>query len=296
MSVGAPVFYKRIEVGRIESKNLTPDGEAVVFDIFVEAPHHVRLASGSRFWSTSGFDVEIGTDGAKVHVESLVSILRGGIAFDSVAIGGPPVQDNQLFRLFETEQAARASIFEDSFGAQIRMSVEFGGSVRGLTAGAPVELRGYKVGEVVDVVANVGDPENPEISLITDILIQPSRLGLPADQPEQALEFLNDRVERGLRAKLANASFITGALYVELVDEPDAPFAEIDEDAVPYPRLPSVASDFEDIAATAEGVMNRINNLPIEELPILSCLMPFRMPLIRWPQWKLSRLRLAMVR
>lgn len=267
MSVGAPVFYKRIEVGRIESKTLTPDGEAVVFDLFIEAPHHLRLSSGSRFWSASGIDVEIGAEGAKLRVESLVSLLQGGIAFDTVALGGTPLSDYQLFRMFPAEQEARASIFDDDYGAQIRLSISFEGSVRGLAVGAPVELRGFKVGEVVDVTADISQlGENPKVALITTVLLQPSRLGLPQGEIEDSLRFLKSLVRNGLRAKLANASLLTGALYVELVQDPEFGPAEIDETASPYPRLPSVQSDFEDLAASAEGVLNRINALPIEEL------------------------------
>jgi len=96
MSIGAPVFYKRIEVGRIEAKTLTPDGEAVVFDLFVEAPHDRRLTEGSRFWNTSGISVELGAQGAKLKLESFSSFLRGGITFDTVALGGAQVDEYNL--------------------------------------------------------------------------------------------------------------------------------------------------------------------------------------------------------
>ncbi len=267
MSVGAPVFYKRIEVGRIEAKTLTPDGEAVVFDLFVEAPHDRRLTQGSRFWNTSGVSVELGAQGAKLKLESFSSFLRGGITFDAVAVGGVQVDEYHLFRLFDGEKEARASIFDDDFGEQIRLSIEFGGSVRGLDVGAPVELRGYRVGEVIDVIADVDDRAGvPSVSLIVTILLQPSRLGLPKGEADESLAFLKTLVRNGMRAKLASASLITSSLYVELVDRPGEPTREIDETARPYPRLPSVASDFDDLAASAEGVLNRINALPIEEL------------------------------
>jgi len=267
MSIGAPVFYKRIEVGRIEAKTLTPDGEAVVFDLFVEAPHDRRLTEGSRFWNTSGVSVELGAQGAKLKLESFSSFLRGGITFDTVALGGATVSEYHLYRLFDGEQEARASIFDDDYGAQIRLSIEFEGSIRGLDVGAPVELRGYRVGEVIDVIADVDDSAGvPAVSLIVTILLQPSRLGLPKGEMEESLAFLKTLVRNGLRAKLASASLITSSLYIELVDRPSEPTREIDETMRPYPRLPSVASDFDDLAASAEGVLKRINELPIEEL------------------------------
>jgi len=225
------------------------------------------LTEGSRFWNTSGVSVELGAQGAKLKLESFSSFLRGGITFDTVALGGAPVDEYHLYRLFDGEQEARTSIFDDDYGAQIRLSIEFEGSIRGLDVGAPVELRGYRVGEVIDVIAAVDDRSGvPSVSLVVTILLQPSRLGLPKGEAEESLAFLKTLVRNGMRAKLASASLITSSLYVELVDRPSAAEREIDETARPYPRLPSVASDLDDLAASAEGVLNRINALPIEEL------------------------------
>jgi len=117
------------------------------------------------------------------------------------------------------------------------LSIEFESSVRGLKIGAPVEYRGLRVGEVTNVEAKVRpnlDGVN-DISLIVTITISPTRLGLKS------------------------ASLITGALFVELVEQPDAPVALFDELAEPYPRLPAIPSDLEDFTASAEGVLNRIN-------------------------------------
>mgnify|MGYP000306575416 CR=1 FL=1 len=68
------------------------------------------------------------------------------------------------------------------------------------------------------------------------------------------------------RVRLAKANLLTPGLVVELAEVPDAPAAQIDRDADPYPVLPSVASDLPDLNATMEGMMKRINALQIEEL------------------------------
>jgi paraquat-inducible protein B len=268
MSVGAPVLYKRIEVGRIESKELSPDGERVDFNIFINAPHDRLMTSGTRFWNLSGIAVEISTEGAKLKVDSLASLLQGGVSFDNVTTDGTPVKEFQSFVLYENEAQARRSVFSDDSTSQLRLSVEFESSVRGLNIGAPVEYRGLRVGEVTDVAAKLRANEegDNDISLIVTIVISPARLGLEENGREDSIEFLKRGVRRGLRARLKSASLLTGALFVELVEQPDAPVALLDELASPYPRLPSVPSDFDDFTASAEGVLNRINGLPIEEM------------------------------
>jgi len=269
MVVGAPILYKRIEVGKIESKELSADGERVDFSIFIDAPYDRLITSGTRFWNLSGIAVEIGADGAKLKVDSLASLLQGGVSFDTVTTDGIPAESQQSFVLYESEEQARRSVFDDDPSSQLRLSVEFESSVRGLQIGAPVEYRGLRVGEVIDVAANIrtdDDDRETDISLIVTIVIAPSRLGLEDVRREDSIDFIKRGVRRGLRARLKSASLLTGALFVELVEQPDAPVALFDELASPYPRLPSVPSDFEDFTASAEGVLNRINGLPIEEM------------------------------
>jgi len=268
MNVGAPILYKRIEVGRVESKELSPDGERVDFSIFVDAPYDRLVSTATRFWNLSGVAVEIGADGAKLKVDSIASLLQGGISFDNVATDGTPVEPLQSFVLYESEVQARRSVFTDDPTSQLRLSIEFESSVRGLKIGAPVEYRGLRVGEVTNVEAKVRpnlDGVN-DISLIVTITISPTRLGLESSQQDASIDFLKRAVRRGLRAQLKSASLITGALFVELVEQPDAPVALFDELAEPYPRLPAIPSDLEDFTASAEGVLNRINALPIEEM------------------------------
>ena len=64
MTIGAPVLFKRLQVGKIEDIELTDAGD-VMLDIFVNAPNDKRLTEATRFWNASGFSVELGGGGAK---------------------------------------------------------------------------------------------------------------------------------------------------------------------------------------------------------------------------------------
>ncbi|PVA09155.1 paraquat-inducible protein B, partial [Pelagivirga sediminicola] len=78
--------------------------------------------------------------------------------------------------------------------------------------------------------------------------------------------FLSARVKEGLRARLATTSILTGGLKVELVEIDDAPPAEMEPMGEKGARIPTAESDIADVSATAEGVFQRINNLPVEEV------------------------------
>ena len=118
MTIGAPVLFKRIQVGRIETIELTDAGD-VMIDIFVNAPNDLRLTEGTRFWNASGFSIQLGAGGASLNVESLISLLQGGVAFDTVGSDAAPVEAGHVYELYASETAARQNVFEDEPGARL---------------------------------------------------------------------------------------------------------------------------------------------------------------------------------
>ncbi|MEM8751409.1 MAG: MlaD family protein [Pseudomonadota bacterium] len=263
LEVGSPLFFKRVEVGRVEAKRLSDDGTAVEFDAFVSAPNDSRVTTSTRFWNASGVDLNLGADGARLRIASLSSLIRGGASFDTPE-GGDPVEDGHVFELFPSEGEAMDIVAFSDPEDQVELEILFRGSVRGLSPGAAVEYRGIRVGRVQRVSASV-DPETSRFRTRTRIAVSPALLGLADGGREALMRFLRAAVTEGLRAKLALGSLLTGALYVELEDVPDAPFAAIDETREP-PILPAIASDLDELAGSVEGVLDRVNALPIEAL------------------------------
>ena len=270
LAEGAPILFRGIEVGQIETLALAETGDSVTIEAFINAPHDRRLTTATRFWNVSGFTLSLDTTGVSLDVDSLASLVEGGLAFDTVYSGGQPVTPGQQFDIFTDEAAARESVFNQRLAAELRLSIEFDGSVQGLRAGAPVQFRGVRVGEVENLTVTVEEaPDGTpgDVRLLTNIIVNPGRLGLASDASrEDALDYLEQAVGAGLRARIGTASILTGALLVELVELPEVLPASFDRDHVPHPQLPSVASEIGDFTATAEGVLERINALPVEEL------------------------------
>jgi len=55
LQTGGPVFFRDIEVGRVLSHELAEDGQSVFIDIFVHAPHHLRVRNTSRFCNSRAY-------------------------------------------------------------------------------------------------------------------------------------------------------------------------------------------------------------------------------------------------
>lgn len=268
VSAGAPILFKSIAVGTVEQVELTEDGDVEITG-FVDAPHHNRITTATRFWNASGISLELGVSGAMVNVESLASLLQGGIAFDTVTSGGEVVEPGHEFRLFDSEREARVVLLNDNPSSQLTVMSYFESSVSGLQIGDAVDYRGIQVGEITELQAEVVRVDNePVVVIRVTMNLNPSRFGLRTDgDPRDALlDLLEASVGNGMRAQLQSANILTGALRIALVELEDPEEAALDLDATPYPQLPSVNGVGGGLAESAQGVLARLENLPVEEL------------------------------
>src|SRR5208282_2700269 len=76
--------------------------------VFVRAPYDQYVNPDTRFWHASGIDVSLSAAGFKVQTQSVLSILIGGIAFETSAADPvlPPADANTIFTLFGNRDEA----------------------------------------------------------------------------------------------------------------------------------------------------------------------------------------------
>jgi len=264
LHVGDPVYFRRIEVGQVVSYQLDEDGQAVTIKVFVHDPHHELVRQNTRFWNASGLDVAIGADGIRVDTESLMTLMIGGLAFDTPASQEPgePAQENDVFKLYKN----RESTTEKSYARKNRWLLHFEGGVRGLKSGAPVELHGIQVGSVLDVNLEF-DVEKEAFSIPVLIETEPDRIKSTGKMPEGAekQKVMDYLVAKGLRAQLKTGSLITGQLLVALDLHPEAPPAKINWDGQ-YPELPTVPTAMEEITTSLTHLLKKLEKLPLEQI------------------------------
>ena len=259
--VGAPVYFQQIKVGEVVASSLDPSGELVVLRIFVHAPHDQLVHTNTRFWNASGVRISIGADGAEIDVESLVSLLIGGIAFAAPRAGETPAADGATFELYATREATeRPEYTQRSFYV-----LYFDQSVRGLDVGAPVEFRGIRIGEVKDVTLEFDDATG-QFRIPVLVAIEPQRV-TNVDDMDVGLrhDALQRLVRKGLRAQLQMGSLLTGQLFVELDMHEEAKAAEIVW-SEPYPEFPTVPAALEEITSSVTQLAKRLDQLPLEQI------------------------------
>ncbi|MEP0563516.1 MAG: MlaD family protein, partial [Paracoccaceae bacterium] len=265
---GTPILHLGIEVGRLGDPVLDENGTVASAEGIIFEPYDRLISTNTRFWDISGFTFSLGAAGAEIDFSSIATLIAGGVAFDTIVSGGDPASDDAVFTLHVDESAARASLFQESAGPVVNLTAVFDENFSGLSAGAPVFLDGVRIGEVANLNGIVDKDRfgDTKVRLTTSMSLRTASFGLSEVSDDAALAFLTERVANGLRARLATASLLTGGLKVELVTIPNAPPAVLDITGDPFPLMPVASAEISDVTATAEGVMERINNLPIEEL------------------------------
>lgn len=267
---GAPVLFRGIKVGELRNLRLDDAGNGVLIDAFVQAPYNKQLTSSTVFWDTSGFSVSLDTSGVKLNVRSLSSLVQGGVEFNTILSGGDSLMAGQVFELFASADSARNSVFADTSSARLHVSVLLDGTVRGLKLGGDVNFRGLKVGEITNmtVQASTAEDGTRRVDQRIDLALNAETMGLPRGATEaEALEFLDHEfTDNGLRARVATSGLLGSTYFIDLAAMSDLPAVAIDRTAEPFPTLPTAAAEESDAVASAQGLMTRIGNLPIEEL------------------------------
>jgi paraquat-inducible protein B len=264
LNIGDPAYFRRIEVGQVVSYKLDEDGQAVTLEVFVHDPHHKLVRKNTRFWNASGLDVAISADDIRVDTESLVTLMIGGIAFDTPAgqLPADPAAEHDVFQLYKN----RESISEKTYTRKNQWLLYFDGGVRGLKSGAPVEIQGIQVGQVLDVNLEF-DVEKEAFSIPVLIETEPDRIRSTGKMPEgaESQRIMDYLVAKGMRAQLKTGSLITGQLLVTIDMHPEAPPAKINWDGV-YPELPTVPTAMEEITTSLTQLLKKLEKLPIEQI------------------------------
>jgi paraquat-inducible protein B len=265
LDTGSPIYYRQLKVGEVESYELDADGMAFTIKIFINSPYDQFVNKNSRFWNAGGLNFSVDANGIQVNTESIVTIMLGGIAFDTpVALEvSHPAKEGDLFQLYNTRQDS----LNKSYSVKTYWLVRFNGSVRGLSPGAPVEFRGIYIGKVLDINLKI-DLDSTDFSIPVLIEIEPERIfksGPTSDDPESKKQFMESMVAKGLRAQLKSGNLVTGQSIVDLDFHPEAkPQQIVWNDR--YPEFPTMQTPLEEIFTNIALSLKKIEQLPLAEL------------------------------
>jgi paraquat-inducible protein B len=273
LDVNSPVYYRGVLAGRVVQADLAPDGKSVQVGVFVQAPYDRLVTADTRFWNASGIDATLDATGVKVNTQSLITVLLGGIAFETPPAeeGSPqaPVAEaNHQFALWDSRIEAlkpRETVVESYL-------LTFEQSVRGLNTGAPVDFRGVTVGEVrrIDLVY---EREHNAFRSAVEINFFPERLRSRWRNPNgrwnglSSQERMQRMVDGGLRAQMRSANLLTGQMYVALDFFPKAPKVKFDVARKP-PEIPTVSGGLSELQESITNIVTKLEKVPFDQIAI----------------------------
>ena len=268
LDINSPVYYRGVLAGRVVSTDLAPDGKRVQLRVFIHQPFDRYVNTETRWWNESGVDFSLDANGVKVETESLISLLLGGVAFETPEdVDFQPVQRDATYALWQN----RAAAMKPRETIVLPVTVKFAQSVRGLAVGAPMDFRGIAVGEVRRIDLEY-DPKNVRFLVVVEANLFPERLRPRYRDPSrQAFANLTPAqriqrfVEHGFRAQLHSANLLTGQQYVALDFFPKAPHQSIDISKAPI-EIPTVQGGFGELQESVQNIVAKLEKVPFDQI------------------------------
>ncbi|QIL84446.1 MCE family protein [Vibrio sp. HDW18] len=139
INAGSPLLYRNLKVGSIAGFTLTKNG--VQIEATIEKQYQHLLTANTVFWNRSGVEIKASLDGVDVKAAPLQTLLRGGIAFDSL----PGIENKvgAMWKLYRDYDHARR------YGEKITLTAL---GTLGVKVGTPVQYQGVQIGEVFQVI------------------------------------------------------------------------------------------------------------------------------------------------
>ncbi|MCP4212535.1 MAG: MCE family protein [Halieaceae bacterium] len=134
------------------------------------------------------------------------------------------------------------------FGKRESFVMVFNAAAKGLSAGAPVALRGVQIGQVTDVDV-VLDTKTADVLVVVKAEIDETSIYYEGDPNAVDTE---DLIKRGLRAQLNMQSLVTGLLYIEMDFHPDTPVKHYNLNSK-LPQFPTVPTNLERLATQLQN-------------------------------------------
>jgi len=264
---GTPIYLQNIKVGQVEYVLLGLDHVSVDVIVFIDKPYVPYVHTTSKFWIRNTLNATFNHGSLDVQVAPLFDLVQGAIEFSSDGKDSQrEVPNTFVFQLF----GSKNEILRQRIGNGMRHMEYFmlhvDHPVAGLRPGAPVRFEGFDIGSVQDVVLEY-EPVMHRIHGDVRIEVDTSVFASINDVNDTGIEHFYHAIKDGLQAHIKELNPVTGSLYVDLIFDQNASMKNILETFKDsYTYIPTVDYVPTDMMAAVSEILNKINNLPLEEL------------------------------
>jgi paraquat-inducible protein B len=161
IQAGTGIYYRNITIGNVEKYQLEGD-KSILIDLFIEPQYTHLVRTESRFCNVSGLQIGGKLPNVKIHIESLASLLKGGILLHTPEQlqDSPPAQNKHIFQLYPDFESA-------NYG--LPMTLKLASGVDIVEGTTKVMYRGLEAGFVKEIRFN----DDEQRSVTAHILLDP---------------------------------------------------------------------------------------------------------------------------
>jgi paraquat-inducible protein B len=265
ISAGSPVLHLGVNVGRVLSTSMAPNGDGVDVEAFVSAPYDKLVHAGTRFWDASAVQLSSGGGGPRIQLASLPALVSGAVAFETPdSVKDTPVAAAEAaFKLYQGESDAENAPTASALAYQ----AVFTNPSDTLPSGAPVTLAGKRIGEVGRSQLAY-DGADGKLTLHADLMLEPSLMPMEnvSGSPRMRMDAMLGRlIAQGLRAGLETSPPVIGGRQVALTFAANPPQASLGTGS--DPMIPTTSSGGVDaLVAQASQAVAKVNAMPFEQI------------------------------
>ncbi|MEE4243405.1 MAG: MlaD family protein, partial [Desulfopila sp.] len=159
---GSEVYYRNLTIGSITKHRLSKDSGSVIISLFIKPEYAHLVREGSRFCNASGVTLSGKLTNLQVRVESLASLMKGGIVLHTPkALENTPAAHNGMtFPLYKDLEAAQ-------YGVEMTLQLA---SSRGITEG---ETKLIYRGLVAGIVKKIDFNDDEKHTVTAHIMLDP---------------------------------------------------------------------------------------------------------------------------
>ncbi len=161
IQVGTGIYYRNIEIGKVQGYSLVGD-DNIIIAAFVKPEFAHLVRKESRFCNASGVQISGKLPNLKFKVESIASLLKGGIMLHTPEQlkKTPQASNGHVFTLYPDYEAA-------SYGIPMTLTLASGEDI--IEGSTKIKYRGFEAGVVKEIQIN----DDKQKSVTAHILLDP---------------------------------------------------------------------------------------------------------------------------
>jgi len=264
ISEGSKIYYRMLEVGRVERVGISPDGTQIYFTIFVSQEYVKFINIKSKFYTRSAFNIDFSNANLDMNIAPISQLVHGGIAVYTPINSldkNNTLKGDEIFRLYKNLAQLKTKQLGIN-GEYITYKFKFKEPITNLKIGSPIKFKDFQVGYVTNIENSYS---NKTINSKIYGLIEVDAFSTDDNSSIDKKEIISNLVKKGMRAKLSSPIPIVGSQYIELIFDKHHKVNIVKGDR--YDTFPTIKTKSKkDIMDNINDVLAKLKNLPLEKM------------------------------